>query len=124
QQDEIFKRIAPHFLPSFAKKAERKPPGQQEAAEMWRCVASMERLPGKQKAELGDVLLAQLEKKKVGEHGLWALGRLGARVPLYGPVEGVVSRKVVEKWLDKLLALEWRGEAHALAAAELARASG
>jgi molecular chaperone DnaK (HSP70) len=124
QQDEIFKRIAPHFLPTFAKKAERKAPGQQEAAEMWRCVASMERIPGKQKAELGDVLITQLEKKKVGEHGLWALGRLGARVPLYGPVEGVVSRKIVEKWLDKLMALEWRGEGHALAAAEIARASG
>jgi hypothetical protein len=29
QQDEIWKRIAPHFLASFAKKAERKPPGAQ-----------------------------------------------------------------------------------------------
>ena len=124
QQDEIFKRVAPHFLPTFAKKAERKPPGAQEAAEMWRCVASMERIPAKQKAELGDVLLALIEKKKVGEQSLWALGRLGARVPLYGPVEGVVSKARAEKWLERLLALEWKGEASALAAAELARASG
>jgi hypothetical protein len=70
QQDEIFKRIAPHFLPTFAKKAERKPPGQQEAAEMWRCVASMERIPAKQKAELGDVLIGLVEKKKVGDSAL------------------------------------------------------
>ncbi|MGZ3429526.1 MAG: Hsp70 family protein, partial [Polyangia bacterium] len=124
QQDEIFKRIAPHFLPSFAKKADRKPPGAQEAAEMWRCVASMERIPAKQKAELGDALLAAIEKKKVGDQSLWALGRLGARVPLYGPVEGVVNKAKAEKWLERILAMEWKGDAQALAAAEIARASG
>jgi hypothetical protein len=124
QQDELFKRIAPHFLPSFAKKAERKPPGAQEAAEMWRCIASMERIPAKQKAELGDVLIAQLDKKKAGEHSLWALGRLGARVPLYGSVENVVTKAKAERWLEQLLAMQWRGDAHGLAAAEIARCSG
>ncbi|HEY2745171.1 MAG TPA: molecular chaperone DnaK, partial [Polyangia bacterium] len=124
QQDELFKRIAPHFVASFAKKAERKPPGAQEAAEMWRTVASMERIAAKQKAELGDALLPLVEKKKIGEQSLWALGRLGARVPLYGPVEGVVARKTAEKWLERVMAMEWKGEAHALAAAEIARASG
>ncbi|MDB4967923.1 MAG: dnaK 1 [Myxococcales bacterium] len=124
QQDEIFKRIAPHFLPTFAKKADRKPPGAQETAEMWRCVASMERIPAKSKSELGDVLVGQIEKKKLGEQSLWALGRLGARVPLYGPVEGVVARGRAEKWVERLLAMEWRGDAQALAAAEIARASG
>ncbi|MCU1279097.1 MAG: dnaK 4, partial [bacterium] len=115
QQDEIFKRVAPHFLPSFAKKADRKPPGAQEAAEMWRCVASMERITAKQKAELGDTLLTAIEKKKVSEQSLWSLGRLGARVPLYGPVEGVVNKSRAEKWLERLLAMEWKGDAHALA---------
>jgi molecular chaperone DnaK (HSP70) len=124
QQEEIWKRIAPHFVPSFAKKADRKPPGAQEAAEMWRCVASMERIPAKQKAELGDALVAAIEKKKVTEQGLWALGRLGARVPLYGPVDGVVARNKAEKWVERVLAMEWKGDAHALAAAEMARASG
>ncbi|HEX6838827.1 MAG TPA: molecular chaperone DnaK, partial [Polyangia bacterium] len=124
QQDEIWKRIAPHFLASFAKKAERKPPGAQEAAEMWRCMASMERIGAKQKAELGDALLAAIEKKKVGAQSLWALGRLGARVPLYGPVEGVVAKSKAEKWLERVMAMEWKGDAHALAAAEIARASG
>ncbi|HEX8951087.1 MAG TPA: Hsp70 family protein, partial [Polyangia bacterium] len=113
QQDEIWKRVAPHFVPSFAKKAERKPPGAQEAAEMWRCVASMERIPAKQKAELGDALLAAIEKKKLGDQSLWALGRLGARVPLYGPVDGVVARPKAEKWLERVMAMEWKGDAHA-----------
>ncbi len=127
QQEEIFKRLAPHFLPSFAKKADRRPPGAQEAAEMWRTLASMERLTVKQKAELGDVLLGQLEKKKGPDkldHALWSLSRLGARVPLYGPVEDVLPLKRAEKWLERLLALEWKGEAYPLAAAELGRCSG
>jgi len=124
QQDEIWKRVAPHFVPSFAKKAERKPPGAQEAAEMWRCVASMERIPARQKAELGDALLAAIEKKKLGDQSLWALGRLGARVPLYGPVDGVVAKAKAEKWLERVMAMPWKGDAHALAAAEIARASG
>ncbi|HUS68034.1 MAG TPA: hypothetical protein VMZ28_26055, partial [Kofleriaceae bacterium] len=123
QQEEIFKRLAPHFLPSFAKKADRRAPGAQEAAEMWRTLASMERLTAKQKAELGDVLIGQLEKKKAPEHAAWALGRLGARVPLYGPVEDVVPRQRAEKWLERLMKLEWK-EATALAAAELGRCSG
>ena len=123
QQDEIYKRLAPHFLPTFAKKSDRRDPSPQEAAEMWRTLASMERLPAKQKAELGDVLLAQLEKKKAPEHAMWALGRLGARVPLYGQVSDVVATRRVEKWLERLFALEWK-EPTALAAAELGRASG
>ncbi len=132
QQEEIFKRVAPHFLPSFAKKPDRRPPGPQETAEMWRALASMERLTAKQKAELGDVLLGQLEKKKTPQkeidHALWALSRLGARVPLYGPVEDVVARARAERWLERLLALDGReeikGEPFSLAVAELARCSG
>jgi hypothetical protein len=96
---------------------------------MWRALASMERLTGKQKAELGDVLIGQLEKKKAPEkttveHALWALSRLGARVPLYGPAQDVVQRPKAERWLERLMALEWKSTEVALAAAEIARASG
>jgi molecular chaperone DnaK (HSP70) len=124
QQDEIYKRIAPHLLPSFAKKPDRKPPSPQELAEMWRCLASMERLPSKQKVELGDAIVAQLEKKKSEAHLTWSLSRLGARVPLYGPVQETVSAKKAERWTERLLGLEWKNESFALAAAELARCSG
>jgi hypothetical protein len=36
----------------------------------------------------------------------------------------VVAVKKAERWLERLLALEWTVEAYALAAAEIARASG
>jgi molecular chaperone DnaK (HSP70) len=123
QQDEIYKRIAPHFLPSFAKQKDRKAPSTAEAAEMWRALASMERLPHKQKSELADVLMTALEKKSAGREAPWALGRLGARVPLYGPVEDALPPKRAEKFCERLLALEWTNEL-ALCAAELARCSG
>ena len=122
QQDEIWKRVVPFVLPS--KKGDRRSISRQELAEVWRTIASMERLPHKAKAELGDALLGDLEKKEAPEHALWALGRLGARVPLYGPVEEVVPARKVARWLDRLLALPWKGETEALAAAELARMSG
>ncbi len=134
QQDELWKRVAPHLLPSFAKKPDRKPVGPQESAEMWRTLAAMERLTGKQKVELGDVLVAQLEnrrsEKKVLDLAPWALGRLGARVPLYGPPRrgGSGAGQKVERWIERLLAIADRedapGEALALAVAEMARASG
>jgi hypothetical protein len=123
QQEEIQKRLAPHFLPT-AKRPDRKAPGPQEAQEMWRTLASMERLSPKVKGELGDVLLGLVEKRKAPEHALWALGRFGARVPLYGPTEDVAPARKAERWLERLLALDWRTEHFALAAAELARASG
>ena len=102
QQDEIFKRIAPHFVPSFAKKADRKPPGAQEAAEMWRCVASMERIAAKQKAELGDALLGR-DREEEGD----ASRRCGRSVASAracrstARVEGVVARAKAEKWLER-----------------------
>jgi hypothetical protein len=123
QQDEIYKRLAQHLLPS-ARRSDTRSVSRQELAEMWRTIASMERLPAKQKSELGDVLLGELEKKAAPEHALWALGRLGARVPLYGPVQEVVPVKRAEKWLERLMALQWKGEPEALAAAEIARMSG
>ncbi len=68
---------------------------------MWRCLASMERLPTKQKVELGENLLSQLEKKKSEAQLTWSLLRLGARVPLYGPVQEVVPPKKAERWLER-----------------------
>jgi hypothetical protein len=51
---------------------------------------------------------------------------MGARVPLYGPASGVVPKRVAEKWLERLLALDWsrHPEHAAFAAAEIARCAG
>jgi hypothetical protein len=34
---------------------------------------------------------------------MWSLGRLGARIPLYGPLHSVVAAETAGKWLKSLL---------------------
>ncbi len=77
-----------------------------ETAEMWRLLGSLELLPPAMKTELGGMLLDLLPKRKmepVRPAMIWALGRLGARVPLYGPLNAVVPADVAARWLTMLL---------------------
>jgi molecular chaperone DnaK (HSP70) len=56
---------------------------------------------------------------------LWALGRIGARVPFYGNADDVVAPEIVAIWLETMLALDWkRIDAAAFASAHIARMSG
>jgi hypothetical protein len=129
-QDELGKRVFPHFLPQKTKSADRKAPSPQEAAEMWRTAASLERVHREEKFRLGEALWPRLEREVQGggkgTASAWVLGRLGARVPLYGPIENVVVRSKAEKWIERLLALDWSAAPRELAwaCAEIARASG
>jgi hypothetical protein len=42
----------------------------------------------------------------VREASAWALGRLGTRVPVYGPLNTLVPAAIVEAWTQRLLALD------------------
>jgi hypothetical protein len=96
----------------------------QELAEMWRAVASLERVPAASKEGLGDVALRNAVAGR-GDFAYWALGRFGARIPLYGPVQEVIARGKVEGWLDRLLGLDWaKHRGIALAVAQMARLCG
>jgi molecular chaperone DnaK (HSP70) len=111
QQDQIYDRLAQLLLPSTKqqKKLADVRPSKQELAEMWRAVASMERLPVAHKLKLGDELVHRMEPRKGREDAvhLWALSRIGARVPLYGPLDAVVPAAQVAHWLAPLLACDW-----------------
>jgi len=77
-----------------------------EAAEIWRMLGSLELLDVRLKVELGNILLDLLPKKKIQPVRLavvWAIGRLGARVPLYGPLNTVLPADVVGPWLPRLI---------------------
>ncbi len=100
---------------------------------MLRLGASLERVPAEHKAEIGDWLVQRLRHAaaRPGHPAtadpwtLWALGRLGARVPLYGSAHGVVAGRARVAWLEVLLALDWKQvDGAAAAAANLARRSG
>jgi len=129
QQEQIYDRIAQLVLPSpkQAKKLAELKPSKQELAEMWRAVASMERLPIPQKVKLGDELVHRMDARKGREDAvhLWALSRLGARVPLYGPLNLVVPASKVKEWLAPLVAWDWPDpEKAAFPLAQLGRRTG
>lgn len=114
QQEQIFDRLAQLFIPGpkQKKKWHQVKPTKQEAAEMVRCLANLERLDPSSKIKLGDELVRRLTEEK-GRDPLyfWALGRIGSRVPLYGPLNCCVPAQRVGDWVDSLLALpDWGAE--------------
>ena len=125
-QQALYDRIRPALLPTKGKAAVR--PGANELAEMWRAAASLERLDVKHKESLGQALLKPLRRTPVPTYGFWALTRLGARVLLYGPLNGVVHHQIAERWLDALLGFEPGHESErtswAFCLAQLARRTG
>ncbi len=75
--------------------------------EMVRCAASLELLPVGKKAELGAWIASRLgAPDTVGGPWAWAIGRLGARVPVHGAAHRVVSAETAEAWIAQLLALD------------------
>ena len=90
------------------------------------CAASLEHLAAGDKQALGGWVAARLEAEaRSGGPWAWALGRLGARVPLYGSSHKVVDVETAEAWLGLLLGLDVRRiEGAPFAAAQLARLTG
>ncbi|MBA3397358.1 MAG: hypothetical protein H0T89_32325, partial [Deltaproteobacteria bacterium] len=111
QQEQIYDRLAQLLLPSpkQQKKLAELKASKQELAEMWRVVASLERLPIAHKIKLGDELMRRMDTRKGREDPvhLWALSRVGARVPLYGPLNAVVPASKVSSWIGQLIAWDW-----------------
>jgi hypothetical protein len=84
------------------------PFGSHEAAEVWRLLGSLELLRVDAKIELGNILTELLPKRKiepVRPAVYWAIGRIGARMPLYGPLNRVVPVDHVTRWLTLLMDL-------------------
>ncbi|MFI5395342.1 MAG: Hsp70 family protein [Candidatus Binatia bacterium] len=108
QQMQLYNEVAPHLLPRLkAKTKGGVRPGQQELREYWQLMASCEQLSAEIKAELGNALLPLVVKGKATAVELWALGRLGARAPFSGPLNCVVARGTVERWVEALLGMQW-----------------
>jgi hypothetical protein len=129
--DEIHRRLVPFLLPakgsSPAKKAGRSKPEAHEMAEMWRCAASLERVTPESKEALGTALIKELGQSSVPAHVYWCLGRLGARVMLYGPANSVIRKETAERWthavLDHAFAAGRETDDATFALAQLARVS-
>jgi hypothetical protein len=83
-------------------------------------LASLEHLPPAVRVELGEEILARVAEEPGNKSFTWALGRLGARVPFYGPLNCVVPAGAAERWAASLLALPELTPAVATAVSQLA----
>jgi hypothetical protein len=100
QQRELALRVSGQ-LGLGQRKAPRLNP--QIEREAWRLLASLERLDAGQRVKYGEELLERVRRDPRNVHWLWALSRLGARQPLYGPLNAAVSAAVAERWIEQLL---------------------
>lgn len=98
-----------------------------ELNEIMRLFGSLELLSVAMKDELGELLLDIFSKSAmtaVRPTIAWAIGRIAARVPTYGPLNRVVSVERVEQWLGRLLALDLADSLGQLAVLQLTRKTG
>ncbi|MDF2692445.1 MAG: Chaperone protein DnaK [Labilithrix sp.] len=108
------------------KEAGLKPPKRvpEDGGEALVMLAALERAPAARRAVLGEWIV---EKTWTNDDArLWtAIGRVGARVPVYASVHHVVPVRNVEAWIERLLRLKWEEVATAQhAAVQLARVTG
>ncbi len=98
--------------------------GQHELAEMLRTLGALELLKESTKVELGDLLLELAGRERtpsLREAALWGLGRIGARVPVYGPLNALVEVETVEALGSALMHLKDAGQAAAFTLVQLTR---
>ncbi len=101
--------------------------GTHETAEVWRTLGAMELLPLSTKTELATLLIDLLSRERpatIHEAALWALGRIGARVPVYGPLNNLMPAEVVESWLTTLIGLKHQNPTAQFAVVQMSRLTG
>ncbi len=103
QQQQL---AAPMFASLQGKSGRLEP---HEAGEIWRLIASLERLSVLDKIKLGETALTEFGRKKnekLRPALLWALGRLGSRQPAYGPLNTAIPVSHVESWMESLISID------------------
>jgi molecular chaperone DnaK (HSP70) len=119
---EVQERFFDQSLAQLRKKGQNAPEGQDE---MMRFLASLEKVPPRKKAQLGETWLQDMTRHGLSANLLWALGRIGNRNLFNAGAEWVIPTQTVEDWLERLLALNWKqAEEAAFTAALLGRKTG
>ncbi len=102
-------------------------PRMQAPDELLRMAASFERIQPADKTQFGGWLLQRLKQRPTAELW-WALGRLGARQPMYASVHQCCRLTPCRGWIAQIegdIAPDWaRQEAAAFAVAQIAQATG
>ena len=114
-------------MPKKAAQKKTPPGGINELVEMWMTAAALERVAVSTKIKLGEQIVDRIERKKeLGRsRDYWALSRIGARLPLYGPLDMVIPRNTIEDWIERLMRSPWQAPQHlGYALAQLGRKTG
>lgn len=79
--------------------------GVHELAEIWRLLASLEYLQVSLKEEIAGIALKMIVNRSdsLVDAGVWAIGRLGTRVPVYGPLNELVSSETASSWALEII---------------------
>ena len=116
-------RVPPRPMKHLIKPKGLQPEGTDEMA---RLAAGLEHLRWQDKVELGDWVVARLlDPAQASGPWTWAIGRLGARAPIFGSVHQTVPPQKAAEWVARLLeppAIRLEGALFALA--QLARLTG
>jgi hypothetical protein len=102
QQRELAQRVIADLGLGGAKS---KKPNPQVERESWRLLASLERLDASMRLKIGNEVMSRLRRDKDDASLLWAIGRLGARTPIDGPLTSVVPASDAVHWLEELVAI-------------------
>ncbi len=123
QQHQVFLSISSLVK---SKKGGKKPSlAPQEEMEIWMTLANLERISEEDKVARGKQLLKSLHPKKARQQYWWALSRIGAREPLYGPIDRVISPDAVTNWIGIILAENWNNpKPVGMSLAQMARLTG
>ncbi len=118
QTTELYEHTHPWLLPETSPKKGPRISGQSEMMQM---LAALEKLAPPKKVSIGEAFLRHPKK-----FGTWLpLGRLGSRAPLHGDETTVVDQNVAARWLETILALDWKkSEGAPFAATLLGRMTG
>ena len=116
QQLEMFQRFGATL--GLQGKSARRPHPQVER-ETWRLLASLEQIGPELRTLVGDAVVARLRKDRNNASLLWAVSRVGARVPFHGPLNNVVPAERAASWMQLLLARPVLSEDAAATVSEL-----
>ncbi len=125
-QARLFETVAPFLRPRDPRRPPPKVAGTRPEAldEMVRLAGSLERIDPGSKSEAGEWLLGRVEEEGPAPHLLWALGRLGARVPFHASAHLAVPAETAQAWIGRLIAAPGPRAALVFPLSQLARRSG
>jgi len=122
QQRQFIQDLKPLFK---GKKSSTRKILPQERIELWMAIANLERLTGEDKIDWAQRLINEMTPKKAKQQHWWALSRLCARELLFGPVDRVINKNSVQKWIEWIMGQEWRNIKPVCSAiAQMARKTG